>query len=107
MTGRDIGKVLCLATGIACAVLHAATFLTAVPGLLILIPFFLLMGAILCARVIQGNLSYYDRVRSSMPRGKTGAVGYVLLIYAVLLFVHFYRSLGGASSVGIVEGQYV
>jgi hypothetical protein len=44
MTGRVIGKVLCVAAGTACALLHAATFLTVVPGLLILVPFFLLMG---------------------------------------------------------------
>jgi hypothetical protein len=30
-----------------------------------------------------------------------------MLLYAILLFVHFYRSSGGATSVGIVEGQYV
>jgi hypothetical protein len=41
------------------------------------------------------------------PTGKTAVVGWVLLVYAVLLFVHFYRSSGGASSVGIVEGQFV
>jgi hypothetical protein len=108
MTARDIGKALCLATGIACALLHAATFLTVVPALLILVPFFLLMGAILCARAAQGwNLSDYRRMRYSMPTGKTAVVGWVLLVYAVLLFVHSYRSSGGASSVGIVEGQYV
>ena len=30
-----------------------------------------------------------------------------LLVYAIFVFVHFYKSSGGASSVGIVEGQYV
>jgi hypothetical protein len=108
MKGRVIGRVLCLAAGTACALLHVATFLTVVPGLLILVPFFLLMGAIVCARVTQGwNSSYYNRVRFAIPRGKTAVVGYVLLVYGVLLFVHFYRSSGGASSVGVVEGQYV
>lgn len=29
------------------------------------------------------------------------------MAYAILLFIHFYRSSGGASSVGIVAGQYV
>jgi hypothetical protein len=109
MTARKIGTALCFATGIACALLHVATFLTVVPGLLILIPFFLLMGAVLCARAVQGwNISVYRRgVQSSVPKGKTAVVGYVLLVYAVLLFGHFYRSSGGASSVGIVESQYV
>jgi hypothetical protein len=97
-----------LATGIVCALLHAATFLTVVPGLLILIPFFLLMGAALCLRAAQGwNLSVYVRMKPSAPAGKTAVAGYVLLVYAILLFIHFYRSSGGASSVGIVEGQYV
>jgi hypothetical protein len=108
MTARDLGKALCLATAIACALLHSATFLTVVPGLLILVPFFLLMGAILCARAAQGrSFSVYRRTRLSALTGKTALAGYVLLVYAILLFVHFYRSSGGASSVGIVEGQYV
>ena len=108
MTARDLGKALCLATGITCALLHAATFLTVVPGLLILVPFFLMMGAILCARVAQGwKPSVYRRTRSSAPTGKTAAAGFVLLVYAVLLFMHFYKSSGGASSVGIVDGRYV
>jgi hypothetical protein len=108
MTAGDIGKALCFATIIACALLHAATFLTVVPGLLILVPFFLLMSAILFSRVALGwNLSAYRRVQSSTPKGKTAAIGWVLLVYAVLLFVHFYRSSGGASSVGIIEGHYV
>ena len=34
-------------------------------------------------------------------------LGWVLLVYAVILFAQFYRSSGGATSVGIVEGQYV
>jgi hypothetical protein len=108
MTVRVIEKVLCIAAGTACALIHAATFLFAVPGYLILAPFFLLMGVIICSRVTQGwNSSSYDRVRLPIRSGKTALVGYVLLVYAVLLFVHFYRSSGGASSVGVVEGQYV
>jgi hypothetical protein len=47
MTTRDVGKALCFATAIACALLHAATFMTIVPGLLILVPFLLMMGAVL------------------------------------------------------------
>jgi len=108
MTAGDIGKALCFATGIACALLHAATFLTLVPGLLILVPFFLMMGAVLSARAALGwSLSAYRRVQISTPTGKTAVVGCVLLVYAVLLFVHFYRISGGASSVGIIDGQYV
>src|ERR1035437_8909582 len=108
MTARDLGKHLCLATGIVCALLHAATFLTVVPRLMILVPFFLLMGAVLCLRLAQGwKLSDYLRNRHTAPTGKAAIAGSVLLLYAILLFVHFYRSSGGATSVGIVEGQYV
>jgi hypothetical protein len=82
--------------------------LTVVPGLVILVPFILLMGAILCARAAQGwSLSVFRHTRLSVPTGKTALAGCVLLVYAILLFVHFYRSSGGASSVGIVEGQCV
>ena len=38
---------------------------------------------------------------------KVALLGWVLLVYAVLTFVYFYRTTGGASSVGIVDGQYV
>jgi len=108
MTARRIGSTLCIATAITCALLHAATFLTVVPALLILLPFFLMMGAILCARAAQGwSVSAYRRTRSSMPKGKTAGLGWILLVYAVLLFVHFYRTSGGATSVGTVQGQYV
>jgi hypothetical protein len=66
------------------------------------------MGAVLSLRVEQGwKLSDYYRMKPSVPRGITAVVGWVLLVYAILLFAHFYRSTGGASSVGIVEGQYV
>jgi hypothetical protein len=108
MTVRDLGKILCLSTVASCALLHAATFLMVVPGLLILVPFFLLMGAILCARVTQGwSLSVYRRSRPFFPRGRTAIAGWFLLVYAVLLFIHFYRNSGGASGVGIIDGQYV
>lgn len=108
MTARDVGKALCFATAIACTLLHAATFTTIVPGLLILVPFFLMMGAVLCARLTQRwTLSAYLRRRPSVPTSKTAIAGWLLLAYAILLFVYFYRSSGGASSVGIVDGQYV
>lgn len=103
-----MGTALCLAALIACLLLHVATFLMKVPGLLILVPFFLMAGAILCARATDGwNLSAYRRVQQSMPKGKTAIAGFLLLAYAIILFVHFYWSSGRASSVGIFEGQYV
>ena len=108
MTAQDAGKAFCLAALIACAFLHAATFLTVVPGLLIVVPFVLLAVAILCTRVAQGwNLSAFDRMQLSMPKGRSAIAGWFLLAYAILLFIGFYKSSGGATSVGIVEGQYV
>jgi hypothetical protein len=108
MTVWRLGKSLCLATGIVCALLHAATFLTVVPRLLIVVPFFLLGGAILCLRLAQGwKLSDYLRARHTAPTGKTAIAGWILLAYALLLFIYFYRSSGGATTVGIIEGQYV
>ena len=48
------------------------------------------------------------RMKPSKPTDKTAVAGCVLvLVYAILLFIHFYRSSGGASSVGLVDGQYV
>src|ERR1019366_6110244 len=44
MTARNLGKALCIAAGVVCALLHVATFLAVVPSLLILVPFFLLGG---------------------------------------------------------------
>jgi hypothetical protein len=106
--GSDLGKALCIAAGVVCALLHVATFLAVVPSLLILVPFFLLGGAALCLRLAQGwKLSDYLRNRHTAPTGKAAIAGWVMLLYAILLFVHFYRSSGGATSVGIVEGQYV
>jgi hypothetical protein len=107
MTIQYVGKVLCWATAIACASLHLATFVTTVPGLLIIVPFFLMVGAMLCARISLGwRLSELWR-RAQIPKGYSATAGWILLIYSVLLFTHFYRSSGGATSVGIVAGQYV
>ncbi len=38
---------------------------------------------------------------------KLAIVGWALLIYGVLTFVHFYKTTGGATSVDIINGQYV
>jgi hypothetical protein len=81
-----------------------------VPMPLILLPFFLLGGAAICLRLVQGwklsDYRRYVRTQRFAPTGKAATVGYVLLVYAILLFVHFYRSSGGASGVEIVGGQY-
>ena len=38
---------------------------------------------------------------------KVSLVGFGVLVYAILLFVYFYKITGGASSVAVVGGRYV
>jgi len=64
-------------------------------------PFFILAGAILCARAVE------PRLRLPVRLDKVSVVGFGLLIYAILLFIYFYKTTGGASSVAVVDGQYV
>jgi hypothetical protein len=106
MTTLRMGKILCLAAGTACALLHVASFIRAVPPFLVLVPFFLVCGAILCLRAEIGWWRFLPTL-SSMPAGKTAVLGAVLLVYSSFLFFHFYRVSGGATSVGTVDGQYV
>ena len=100
MNRRTLGIAFCFGTIFACAVLHVASFLTILPVLSIVVPVVLLTGAILCASRPGGWRN------PPAPRGKSAVVGWILLIYAVLLFVHFYRGTGGATNVEIVHGQY-
>jgi hypothetical protein len=96
-----LGVALCIASAALCAVLHIATFMTTVSFLWLVPPFFLMFGAVLCAKAVEGD------VRFRTPSGKLGWFGLVLLVYAALTFVYFYRTTGGASSVSIVNGGYV
>jgi hypothetical protein len=85
----------------AVRVLHIATFMTIVPFLWLLPPFFLMFGVVLCAKAVESG------ARFRRPSGMLAWLGLVLLVYAVLTFVYDYRTTGGASSVGIVNGEYV
>jgi hypothetical protein len=96
-----LGFALCVGAAVVCVVLHVATFVTVVSLMWIIPPFFLVAGAILCARVVD------PRSRLAPRFDKTALVGWVLLIYGVCTFIYFYRTTGGASSVGVVDGQYV
>ena len=100
MRHRNLGIALCFATIFLCALLHIATFFSVVPRLSILVPLVLLAGAVLCAVTPIGWRN------PPAPRSKAAVVGWVLLVYAVLLFMHQYRTTGGATSVEIVNGQY-
>jgi hypothetical protein len=56
---------------------------------------------VLCSQAVE------PRPRVDLRADKGAFLGWVLLIYAVLTFVYYYKTTGGASSVGIVDGQYV
>jgi hypothetical protein len=96
-----LGLVLCVAASVICLVVHVATFLAIVSLIWILPPFFLIAGAVLCSRAVD------PRPRFALHFDKVTVVGWVLLIYAVCTFVYDYKTTGGATSVAIVDGQYV
>ena len=96
-----LGLTLCLGTLGFCAVLHIATFITIVPFPWLLPPFVSMFGAVVCARAIESDL------RFQRLSGTLGWRSVALLVYAVLTFIYFYTATGGASSVDIVNGQYV
>jgi hypothetical protein len=84
-----------------CIILHLESFLGVVSGLWLIPPFFLIAGAILCSRAVQ------PRLRLPLRRDKVSLVGFGLFVYSILLFVYDYKTTGGASSVAVVDGQYV
>jgi drug/metabolite transporter (DMT)-like permease len=98
---NGLGFALCVGTAAICLILHVATFLTIISLLWIVPLFFLLAGAVLCSKAVE------PRRRLAFRDDKVAKVGFVLLVYAVLTFVYFYKTTGGATSVGIVDGQYV
>jgi hypothetical protein len=98
---NGLGLALCIGAAAICLVLHVATFMTIISLVWIVPPFLLVAGAVLCSKAIE------PRLRLMLRSDKVALLGWVLLVYAVLTFVYFYRTTGGASSVGIVDGQYV
>lgn len=96
-----LGFALCIASGVLAAVLHVATFLTVVPLPWILPVCALLFGAVLCAQRFKSEMRFKATSRNG------GMFSLALLLYAVLSFVYYYRATGGATSVDIVNGQYV
>src|SRR6516225_6898694 len=91
-----------IAGAAVCLLLHAGTFFTVIPPIWLLIPAALIFGAMLCTQIV-GLPQRFDAPALNWK----SLVSLILLIYAVLTFVYFYRTTGGASSVGVVEGQYV
>jgi hypothetical protein len=101
LNGLGLGLALCVGAAAICLLLHLATFLTIISLVWIVPPFVLVAGAVLCSRAVE------PRLRFALRTDKFAIVGWALLIYAILTFVYFYKTTGGASSVGIVDGQYV
>ncbi len=100
-TLNRIGVALCLLAGIVCFVLHTATFLTQLSPMWAVPIFFIILGAVVCAKAVGFTTEI------SLPLTKLEIVGFVLLVYSVFTFIYFYRATGGASSVDVVNGQYV
>jgi hypothetical protein len=98
---NGLGFALCVCAGAICLVLHVATFLTIVSLLWILPPALLVPGAVLCSKTTE------PRHRLPLRADKVALFGWVLLIYGVLTFIYFYKTTSGATSVGVVDGQYV
>jgi hypothetical protein len=96
-----LGLALCVLAVVVCTVLHIGTFFGIVSLIWVIPPFFLIAGAILCSRAID------PRLRFPLQMDKVSLVGFGLLVYSILLFIYFYKTTGGASSVSIVDGQYV
>lgn len=96
-----LGFALFIASASLCAVLHIATFMTMISFWWLLPAFFLTFSGVLCVKAIDGDVSF------PRPSGKLAWFGLVLLVYAVLTFIYDYRITGGASSVSIVNGEYV
>jgi hypothetical protein len=96
-----VGFALAVLALAVCIVLHVGSFLGIVSPMWLIPPFFGLAGAVLCSRAVE------PRLRLPLRTDKVSLVGFGLLAYAILLFVYFYKTTGGASSVAVVDGQYV
>jgi hypothetical protein len=96
---RGIALLIC--TVAICLVLHIATFITILSPAWVVPAVLLLAGAVLCANATNA------KARSALSTDTLALAGWGLLVYAVATFIHFYRTTGGASSVGIIDGQYV
>ena len=101
-SGLDkLGFALCALALAICIVVHVESFVGVISLIWVIPPFILLAGAVLCSRVVQ------PRLRLPLRMDKVSLVGFGLLAYSILLFVYFYKTTGGASSVAVVEGRYV
>ena len=96
-----LGFALCVVTAAICLVLHIATFVTTISPVWVVPPVVPLAGSLLCSKAVE------PRPRLRLCEDKVTFLGWVLLVYGVLIFIYFYKTTGGATSVDIVNGQYV
>jgi hypothetical protein len=96
-----LGFALCFVALTICIVVHVGSFVGIVSLIWVVPPFILLGGAVLCSRVVQ------PRLRLPLRIDKVSLVGFGLLAYSILLFIYFYKTTGGASSVAVIDGRYV
>lgn len=108
MNFKQIGIYLCYGAIGLCAILHLATFLGLASPLLLLVPFALLGGAIVCMRAADGwSVTVYRFNDFSQYLRPLARIGFVVMGYAVVLMVIFYKATNGATGVGIEHGEYV
>jgi hypothetical protein len=101
-SGLDkLGLALCALALAICIVVHVASFVGVISLFWVVPPFILLAGAVLCSRVVQ------PRLRLPLRIDTLSLVGFGLLAYSIILFVYFYKTTGGASSVAVLDGRYV
>jgi len=96
-----LGFALCVLALAICVVVHVGSFVGIISLIWVIPPFVLLAGAVLCSRAVQ------PRLKLPLRTDKVLLAGFGLLAYSILLFIYFYKTTGGASSVAVVDGQYV
>jgi hypothetical protein len=98
---QRVGFAFIIAAAGISILLHIATFVTAVPPVWLLPSFGLVFGGVACSKPAGGHPPLV------LPSPRTGLLSIVLFAYAALTFVYVYRMTGGATSVKILDGQYV
>ena len=108
MNRSDLGLSFGIFTLSVCAIINTATFIANVPEYLVLVPFLFLFTAMYCGlSPYQRSISFRtDPIRLYSPRGIAAVGGCILLLYAVVVFVHMYIATDGATGVGIADGRY-
>jgi len=100
------GYIASLANIVLCAVAHVATFVTILPPQTTFVLFVAFPLAIV--GVAAGRIPWQrDRSWFVPPPRHEQFVSALLLVYALAMWVYFFRKTGGASGADIIQGQYV